>query len=378
MSVFFSCLIALIVSGNILLPFRPSVVLEGKTASAGALLTDAKVQRILLSHGIQTHVTDSGSREILTGGLATYDFVFLSGAPAAQLLARRLEASQGHNPVSWPFDSPLVLVSHRPYVETLVANGVARPRPGQGSEPLYYDIDMLRFLTLTRDRKSWKDIGIGAHGFETVNRVLANTSDVCMSNSAGTYLALAAFVLNDNGSPAEPAEARRVAEKVRPILTAQGMPQWDIMSKYLSKAGPREIPVGVVYEHEYLAYQMRRQAGYGRPDRSRVLLYPSPSALSWSAFIPLDRSDDLRSSAGLLGDLLKNDRELRRRAAELGYRSDSAEGGPDETLSSVLKGAHIPDPGESADYSKVELPPAEILEQMIVAVGGCSPVDITR
>lgn len=71
-----------------MVPFRQTLVLRGKMGSKSDLFEDAKVQEKLMRHHIRVHVTRTGSRDIATHDLSQYDFVFLSGEPAAGLVRR--------------------------------------------------------------------------------------------------------------------------------------------------------------------------------------------------------------------------------------------------------------------------------------------------
>src|SRR5262249_140460 len=266
-------------SGNLLLPFDPTVTLEGKMASKAALFEDEEFQRLLLKHHIRVHVTRTGSREVATHDIERYDFVFPSGRPSANIIESD-RSTQNRYFQTWRlFSSPIVLATYREYAETLAESGVAsRQDPGQG-RPLYYTLDMERFLDLERNGRTWNGIGIGRQRNEqgqTVangNRVLAHNPNVCISNSGGTYLALVAFVENKENPPDE-ADAAQVAQKIKPLLTAQGMPEQDLFRSYATPEGKGAAPIIVVYEHQYLAYQLQYQERAGLPDTERVLLYP--------------------------------------------------------------------------------------------------------
>jgi hypothetical protein len=115
----------LLVSGNALLPFEPTVTVEGKMASKTDYFLDEEVQRILLKHHLRVHITTAGSRDIATHDISAYDFVFPSGAPAGNLILSRLKAQGRSTTVYKPFTSPIVLATYREYPEALRAAGVA-------------------------------------------------------------------------------------------------------------------------------------------------------------------------------------------------------------------------------------------------------------
>jgi hypothetical protein len=108
------CLVALLWSGNVLLPFSRVITLEGWAASKADYFDDDQVRKLLLKHNIRVHLMPSGgSREIATGSLAPFDFVFPSGQPAATLINNRLHAAGAHDATYLPFVSPIVLGTYR-------------------------------------------------------------------------------------------------------------------------------------------------------------------------------------------------------------------------------------------------------------------------
>jgi hypothetical protein len=360
----------LLPSGNLLLPFERTLTLEGKMGSKADFFDDAQVQRILMTHHISVHVTRTGSRDVAVHDIDQYDFVFPSGQPAADLIIReRTNAVPGrYTKVYRPFTSPIVLATYREYAETLADNAVATPEGESGTgEALYYRLDLNAFLDLVADRATtWNSIGIQRHGVSNGNGVLANSPNICSSNSSGTYMGLVAFVRNGNKLPLDLAEATRLANEIRPLVTAQGLPGADLFRPYITPDGPGAAPIIVVYEHQFLAYQVEQQAQFGRPDSSRVLLYPSTNFLTQPEFIALNPYGDR------LGQLVADDPALRRRAVELGFRvlapTSAAESLP---LANYLEQHHVPVPSSGNDDTKALLPELDLFEEMIKITGGC-------
>jgi hypothetical protein len=359
-------LVLLLVTGNALLPFQATVVLKGKSGSKGDLFADPEVRRILLRHHLRVEVTQTGSREAATGPLEGYDFMFPSGRPAGNMIKERLAREKGYSPNSAkPFATPLVFATFRQYADTLVAAGVATPQPGRG---LYYTLDVGRFLGLMRSQKTWDDLGLARHGpkrLSNSNRVLAHSPSACFANAGEAYLALTAFVLNGGEAPQAP-EALAVAGRIKPLLTLEGLQDDDLLRGYVTPEGMGKAPIVVVYEHQYLAYQLRTQQRLGGPDSDRVLLYPVPQMLTDPEFLVLDeRAEGLRR-------LLLEDEGLRRRAKELGYRVLDPDGVHDsEQLWAHLAAHGIPGPARDGDVTRADLPGLDSLEAMIAAVGGC-------
>ncbi|MEO3974447.1 hypothetical protein [Streptomyces sp. CAU 1734] len=371
----------LAVSGNALLPFRQVEVLEGKMASKRDFFEDEHVRRILLKHHIRIHITSTGSREVAIRDLSSFDFVFPSGQPAGDLITSERAAANQYAKIHRPFVSPIVLATYREYAETLRDAGMATVQPGSGSgaeagsgggsgKPLYYVLNMRKFLDSVAGGRQWSDIGIQRHGITNTNRILAQSPDVCTANSASTYLALVAFTRR-GGGPAVPDTEREAEERAHAIkpLMEQGLPHADVFRTYISPEGKGVAPVVVAYEHQYLTYQAQFQAEAGKLDSDRVLLYPDSQFVTQPQFIALNRDGDR------LGELITEDPELRKRAMELGFRIlDPAGEVAGDQLSRFLKDRNIPVPSVHSD-TRTEIPRLRLLERMISIVGDCPPAE---
>ncbi|MFD3926362.1 hypothetical protein [Streptomyces sp. NPDC058614] len=377
-------LVSLLVSGNALRPFEHITTIEAKMASKSDFFQDPEVQRLLLKHGIRVDIHRLGSRAVATQSLKGMDVVFPSGQPAAkQILDRQDRAVESAR----PFVTPLVLGTFRGYAETLEKRGVAtaQPAPGGDGETLYYNLDMAKFLKLIEDEETWNSIGFKVPGGRSNSgRVLVRTSSVCESNSAGTYLSILAFVKNGNeapggddpkdGSKGQDAESAaedpvlELAQQVKPLINLQGMASDEQADSYFSDLGESIAPVTLIYEHQYLAHQLGYEEKRGKQDTRRVLLYPTPYALTEPQLISLTEKGDK------LSDLMETDPELRDRAIELGFRVrfSGAEGTSDE-LNAYLKAHEIQVPAPNPDQTKVDAPDLNVLEEIINYVGNCPP-----
>ncbi|WP_410584250.1 hypothetical protein [Amycolatopsis sp. lyj-108] len=371
-----SGLIALLLSGTIVVPFQQTLVLRGKMGSKSDLFEDAKVQEILMRHRIRVHVTRAGSRDVATHDLSQYDFVFMSGEPAASLV-RRSRANEWTGSARQPFTSPIVLATYRRYAETLASNKIATKPPGQ-QDPLYYTLDTEKFIQTMRQERTWDSLGVGKLGAENGNRVLAQTSNICDSNSGATYLILLAFLENGRqvpvvdprpaGAPAGPpnlTSAKALADRVKPLVAAQGFPSADLSESYANLA-EGDKPIVVIYEHQYLAMQLRAKAQSGRPDLDRVLLYPKDNILTKPQFLAL------KPEAERLGELITFDPELQRRAMELGFGVATPAGTTKSArLYDFLREQGLTAPEVADDDSTTPLPDNPVLEEMIKTVGDC-------
>jgi hypothetical protein len=360
----------LAVSGNLLLPFERVTTIEGKTASKRDYFEDVEVQRLLMKHHIRVHLTGSGSLDVARADLDPFDFAFLSGQPAGQLLTDRRAKEKEFYKVYRPFVSPIVLATYRGYAETLQAAGIATAMNGNGNgqePPLYFKLNLNAFFSSVEKGTKWNDIGAPEHGVSNGNRVLAQVPDVCRSNSGYTYLALVAFTRNGGVVPTNVEEADALARKIKPLLTAQGLPLVNVFLTYASSEGKGVGPVVVAYEHQYLAYQARYQARTGTLDTDRVLLYPSPQSVTQPEFVALNNRGDR------LGDLIVHDPELRNRAMELGFRilGPTAGEAAGDQLAHFLRERGIPVP-DAADDTKSSMSTIDLLERMISIVGDCA------
>ncbi|EWC59086.1 hypothetical protein UO65_5638 [Actinokineospora spheciospongiae] len=356
--------ITLSTNGGVTAPIPDVVVVEAKMASKEDFFNDAVVRRVLMENGIQVHLTATGSREVATGDLGGYDFVFPSGQPAALLIKQQRKAERRFVKPHKPFFSPVVLGTYRAYADALVEAGVATPQPGV-EPPMYYNVNLAGFLGLTRAGKTWQGLG-GDAPLGNGNRVLAQTSDVCYSNSAGTYMGMAAFAVNDRRPPADEAEAVALAEEIRPLLTAQGFPGDDMAQAYLAPEGRGLAPVSVFYEHQFLAHQVRTKDLHGGPDSDRVLLYPEDQVQAVPELIALTPNGER------VGELVTNDPRLRRRALELGFRVfETDDVSTSGEFGAFLREKRLPMPVSGIGDTETFLPPLDLLEKMIKTVGRC-------
>ena len=362
-------LVALLVSANLLLPFERLVTLEGTGGSKAEFLDDEGVRELLLRHHMRVEVTRQGSRSAATADLNSLDFVFPSGQPAAELVTQRRRAAGQYASPNRPFVSPIVLATYREYAETLRAARVATPQATPGfDQPYFYDLDIGGFLNLGRAGNSWDDLNIGAHGFTNGNTVLAQTTDICTSNSSATYLGLVSY-LTRNGLPTTERDARDLAAEIKPLLRGQGLPARAPEDIYFIPEGREIAPIVVIYEHQYLAHQLRHRERFGELDGERVLLYPSTVFQTEPTLIALNEDADR------LGGLLTTDAGLRRRALELGFRVlDSNREDSSEQLAEFLAERAVPVPSMAASDTRALLPDVPLLEEMIVTTGDCSPV----
>jgi hypothetical protein len=354
--------VAAVVIGGVVLavtgfpcPFLPTQVLEGTSGSKGEIFEDGQIRKLLMRRHIRVRNTRVGSVASANGDLAHYHYVFPSGAPAAEVVLKRLIGQSRAPSVSRPFTSPLVFGSFRPYAETLVDKGVATHLTGP-----YYSVDMVRLWAYLKAGTSWDAMGIGKYGLTNGNRILIQGPSACESNSGEAYLALLAKIANDDVQPTAGA-AGRLGDQLRPVVSSV-LPEREPDKAYVTPEGQSQAPVVVMYEHQYLAHQLEYEAQYGHADDDRVLLYPTPAVQNDAAFIAL------RPEAEKLGAYLTNDPALRHREMELGYRVVDPTGRDDSVkLAEFLISHHVPAPPQPP--AAVPMPPLAVLEKLQKAVG---------
>ncbi|MFE2756705.1 hypothetical protein ACFXGA_32390 [Actinosynnema sp. NPDC059335] len=354
--------IALFAAGTVTLPFQRITVVTAMMASKAVYFQDAEVRRILMSHGVDVRVTDSGgSREIARDRqdrVREFDFVMPSGQAAGELIRDRFGGR-----VFYPFASPLVLGAFREYAQALAAQGIAREQPdGQG---LYYTLDLTAFvrLSLAADGPpmTWERL---RQPVPNRNRIVAQTPNPCDSYSGSAWLGLVAFAANDSAAPTEQ-DALAVAATIKPVFEIEGLHGSGIGTTFFHPDGRTTAPVGVMYEHQYLAYQLSEVAKHGRADRERVLLYPDAHHRTEPWLIAFSPAGER------VGELVRADPRLRRRALELGFRLDNEES---TALNDLLKDKGLPEPELSRTEGFLPKPPE--LEAMIRQVGRCPEIRV--
>jgi len=304
---------------------------------------DPRVQAALAAQGITVAVEKAGSRTIANSYAAgKYDFGFPSGAPPAAHLKQQAKAAQ----VFTPFYTPLVIASWRPVAEILAANGLA-----ERSGDYTYSVDMARLLDLMNKGTRWNELK-GSGAFATTKSVLANSTDVRTSNSAGMYLSLASYVANGQQVVQSQEDVDKVLPKVAPLFLRQGFQE-------TSSAGPFEdylalgmgkTPMLVAYESQMVEFWLKH------PDKVKasnmVILYPRPTVYSKHVFVPYTPQGER------LGQALDSDPKLRELAHDYGFRTGGDTKGPEVWAN---KGIKVPE----VLVDVVDPPSYEWLERMI-------------
>ncbi|MFJ9363389.1 three-helix bundle dimerization domain-containing protein [Nocardia sp. NPDC101769] len=265
-----------------------------------AFFDDPKVADALAKHGFKVEVEPAGSRQIATSvDLSKYDFAFPSSSAAAELVQRK----SGVTGKYVPFSSPMAIATFKPIADLLTQAGIVQP----GATTTF---DVEKYLSLAEKGVQWNQLE-GNSTYSVPKNVLVSTTDPRTSNSAAMYLAVTAYVANDNtivrGAKAEDFAVSRVSR----LFTRQGFTESSSdgpFKDYLSN-GMGTVPMAWIYEAQYVDAAVHNQL---KPDM--VLTYPKPTVMSQHTVVPLDDKGDQ------IGKLLTTDPDLQRLAAEHGFR----------------------------------------------------------
>ena len=304
---------------------------------------DQRVKDVFAANGLTVRVDPAGSRQIATTvRLDDYDFAFPSSAPAAD----RLLATHPTARTYAPFSSPMAIATFAPIVELMTRAGVVGP---DGAT-----FDMHRFLDLAAARTRWDQLP-GNTTFPARKNVLVSSTEICQSNSAAMYLAIASYVANKDGVVADPGAAAALTPTVQPLFRDQGYAPNStevLFEDYLS-GGMGRVPMAMVYEAQYAAEQLA--ADPVLPADAR-LLYPNPTVFSQHTLVPLKPTGDR------VGKLLTTNPDLVRLAAEHGFRPADP-----RALADALRAKGLPAPPTLVNV--VEPPTYDTLERMVTGLG---------
>lgn len=306
---------------------------------------DPRVQERLKSHGLSVQVDKVGSRAISERyDPKAYDFGFPSSSPSG----KKLQLAAKSKEVFTPFYTPIVFASWRPIAEILVANGIAKKTGAH-----YFVVDLPALLQFAVDGKRWRDLK-GSQAFATGKAVLPASTDVRSSSSAGLYLALASYLLNEQQVVQSQQEVDKLMPQLAPLFLRQGFQE-------SSSAGPFEdylalgmgkAPLLVIYESQLVEFWLKNPS---RLKSEMVILYPAPTVFAKQVLVPFNEA------GARLGRALESDPALRELAQQYGYRTGGELKGPERWAK-----AGIEVPEQLVDV--IEPPSHEWLEAMIQAI----------
>ncbi len=344
--------VAGVVAGVVLLPggadapaatvATPATVVRGVVGSEKmAFFADERVVKVLADNGIQVQVEPAGSRQIATSvDLGAFDFAFPSSTPAAERIQRQRNITTKYT----PFSSPIAIATYRPIADLLTAAGVIKPGP-------VATFDMNKYLELAGTGVQWDDLP-GNTTYPVAKNILVSTTDPRSSNSAAMYLSIASYVANDHTIVRGATAEQHVLPALSKLFLAQGYTDNSSegpFNQYLTN-GMGPTPLVCIYEAQYV-----EAAGKGRIKPDMVLTYPTPTVLSNHTLVPLTGTGDK------IGKLLSDNPELRRLAAEHGFRT-----GDTAQFTSVAAERSVPVAADLIDV--VDVPAYETLEHLLDGV----------
>ena len=308
-----------------------------------AFFADQRVKDVFAANGLTVRVDPAGSRQIATTvRLDDYDFAFPSSSPAAD----RLLAARPTPRTYAPFSSPMAIATFAPIVDLLTRAG------GVGPDGRTFDVQ--KFLELAKAKTRWDQLP-GNTTFPARKDVLVSSTEICQSNSAAMYLAIASYVANGDSVVGDPGGAAAVTPTVQPLFRDQGYAPAStevLFEDYLS-GGMGRVPMAMVYEAQYVAEQLGTDPTL--PPDAR-LLYPNPTVYSKHTLVPLKPAGDR------VGELLTGNPDLIRLAAEYGFRPADP-----RALDDALAAKGLPPP--PALVNVVEPPTYDTLERMVTGLG---------
>lgn len=308
--------------------------------------TDPRVQAAFRSHGLDVRVDPAGSWQIAeTVRLDDYDFAFPSSAPAAD----RLLAVRPTPRTYTPFSSPMAVATFAPIVDLLTKAGVVTT----GSQ----SFDVARYLDLAAKGTRWDQLP-GNTTFPARKNILLSTTAPCSSNSGAMYLSIASYVADADTVVGDAGATGRVLPAMAPLFRDQGyLPSSSgvLFEDYLS-AGIGKVPMGLVYEAQYLAEALSADPALTADAR---LLYPSPTIYSKHTLVPLKPVGDQ------VGELLSTDRDLVALEAQFGWRTADP-----RVFADAVRAKGLPAPPELVNV--VEPPSSDVLQGLLKGLGCAS------
>ncbi|MEV0432352.1 three-helix bundle dimerization domain-containing protein [Nocardia sp. NPDC050413] len=323
-------------------PIGAVTVVRGVVGSEKmSFFADERVVQVLTDNGIRVEVQPAGSRQIATEvNLDSFDFAFPSSKPAAERIQRLRNVTTGYT----PFSSPIAIATYRPIADLLTAAGVIKPGP-------VATFDMQRYLELTAQGVQWDDLP-GNTTYPVAKNILVSTTDPRTSNSAAMYMAIAGYVANDHTIVRGGTAEQHVLPTLSKLFLAQGYTDNSSegpFTQYLTN-GMGPTPMVCIYEAQFV-----EAAGQGRITDDMVLTYPTPTVLSSHTLVPFTDTGDR------IGKLLTENAELRRLAAEHGFRT-----GDNAQFTAVAAERKVPVPADLIDV--VDVPAYETLENLLDGV----------
>jgi hypothetical protein len=175
-------------------------------------------------------------------------------------------------------------------------------------------VDVATLIDKARHSVRWDELP-GNVEYRTRNIVLLRTTDPQDSNSAIMFLSIASNVANNGAVVTTEDQLRRVLPDLCRLIFDQGdKPETSqVLFDQYRTDGMGRTPMALIYESQFVAKAPGQQPML---TSDQVLLFPRPTIYSRHTLIPLN--DDGRR----VGQLLKEDAQLRKLAEEYGFRPE--------------------------------------------------------
>lgn len=313
-------------------------------ADKQALFDDPAFTKRLRQLGFTYTYDKAGSREIATSyDLSGYDLAFPSSDTGAIRITKTHPKAQ-RTPI---FYSPMTIASFKTIAGLLAKQGIAK-QDANG----VWTLDTKAYLAATQKDLRWKDIP-GNTDYSVNKSVLISTADVRVSNSGAMYLALLAYVAN-NDNVVDAQTATKAVAAVEPLFLRQGFlsPTNDgVFNNYLTQ-GIGSTPMGLIYESQFIE-RAALHDGSITPDM--VLMYPSPGIFAQQQTVALTDAGKAFTKA------LVGDPKLRTIEIQHGFRT------PDTAaVKAFAAKAGVKVPAQIVDV--VDTPDYDVLEGMIQTI----------
>ncbi|MFJ8084218.1 substrate-binding domain-containing protein [Streptomyces sp. NPDC096205] len=282
---------------------------------------DPRVVDALAAKGYTVEAETSGSWAMDGLELKGYDLAFPSSRAPADELAKKRGIRQT---LPRPFYSPLVVVAHENAAQVLAGNGLAELEKGTRRGVL----KMGAYLDAADSDRTWQQLkGAEKYGELTGTLYIAST-DPETSNSGALYLAAASYVANGGRVVAGDEDLDATAPLLHKLVSVQGAQQSGSDAAFRDFVSGVGNPLVLVYESQVAALLAEQQ-----DPGNLVVLYPDTTVSSDHTVVPL--TEDGRA----VGELLSNDKELRRLAARHGFRPQGA--AAEFTAATAGRSAHL-------------------------------------
>jgi hypothetical protein len=283
----------------------PAVMSTVKLLTGSAkfgFLKDPKLTELLAAKGVTIELTKSGAFATDVTKSADFDAVWPAGANAANDFAVAWKSNATY-PV---FSTPLAIASWKQLAPVLQANGLVKMEANHG---LFY---LNKALPLMLAGKRWNQLQDNTV-FSVNKGFLVNTPDIRKSNTGMLYLGALAYISNNEEVPANVATGEALAAKLSSLITRQGFQEGTLSGPFEDYVGQGmgKAPMVLIYESQFV--EAKRD---GKLRENHVLLYPQPGLVLKHVMVA-------RTEAGKkLGELLANDPDIQRIAAQYGFRTN--------------------------------------------------------